>query len=117
MRGFQVGSANLRVAAALTVPTDLEAVRSRRQVQRLTGSHLRNQAYYDLAKHSGVHGVGNNVGAPAYIIAAVEAALPWGKGGTPGNIPAAHCDKLEESPYLYDADIQAAIGILEMMIE
>jgi hypothetical protein len=68
----------------LLVPTDFEAIRIRRQVERVTGTHVRNQVYYDLATASGVHGAGNNVTAPAYIIAAVEAAVPWGQGGIPG---------------------------------
>jgi hypothetical protein len=82
---------------------------------RLTGTHVRNQAYYDFAQASGVHGAGNNVQAPAYIIAAVEAAIPWVKGGIAGLIPIAHCDRLESSPLVLPDDIDAALEVIIAM--
>lgn len=111
----QAGSADLSQFACVLVPIDFEAIKVRRQVQRLTGTHVRNQVYYDLAIASGVHGAGNNVTAPAYIIAAVEAAVPWGKGGIPGLIPVVDCDKLESSPAILEVDLFAALGFIKEM--
>ena len=101
--------------ACLLVPTDFEAIRIRRRVERLTGTQVRNQVYYNLATASGVHGAGNNVPAPDYIIAAVEAAVPWGKGGIPGLIPVADCDCLESSPVIHEVDISAALQFIQAM--
>jgi hypothetical protein len=111
----QAGCADLSRFGCLVLPADFEAIRIRRQVERLTGTHVRNQAYYDLATASGVHGAGNNVPAPAYIIAAVEAAVPWGKHGIPGLIPVADCDRLESSPAIAEADLQAALRFIREM--
>jgi hypothetical protein len=112
---LQPGSANLRAFAALLVPTDMDHIREHRNVVRLTGTHVRNQAYYDLAQASGVLGAGNNVHAPPYVIAAVEAAVPWGKGGIAGLIPIAHCDRLESSPPILQDDIDAALEVIIAM--
>lgn len=111
----EAGSPDLSQFACLLVPTDFDVIKVRRQVERVTGTHVRNQVYYDLATASGVHGAGNNVTAPAYIIAAVEAAVPWGKGGIPGLIPVVDCDKLESSPAISEEDLFAALGFIKEM--
>ena len=67
---------NIRTGATTLLQTDFEAIKLRRQVQQLTGSHIRNQCYYEGMICSGVRGAGKQMTPPAYYIAAVEAAAP-----------------------------------------
>jgi hypothetical protein len=70
---------NIRTGATTLLQTDFEAIKLRRQVQQLTGSHIRNQCYYEGMIRSGVRGAGKQTAPPADYIAAVEPPLHGGR--------------------------------------
>lgn len=75
----------------------------------VTGTGIRNQIYYHSMKHSGVTGAGNNKPAPAYFIAAAEAAIPYGKAITEKVMPAAHRQAYEDEESPTDGEVEALV--------
>lgn len=81
----------------------------------MSGTGIRNQIYNRSIKHSGVTGAGNNVRAPDYLIAAAEAAFPYGKTYSAKKMPRAHGEAYEaqESPTCEEVDSLIAIMTTE----
>jgi hypothetical protein len=103
---------NIRTGATTLLQTDFEAIKLRRQVQQLTGSHIRNQCYFEGMIRSGVRGAGKQTAPPADYIAAVEAAAPWGKNVIPPEVTEDDETCLLESPLVLQDDIDAACYFL-----
>ena len=87
--------------------TDIDFEDIQQRYSKVSGSGLRNQLYYQGMTHSGLKGKGANKRAPAYYIAAAEAAFPYGKAlADLKDMPAAHrrAYEQEESPTVEEVD-------------